>query len=157
MTSFPGLADLYDEDDDEEIATVIRSPTAMALDMLLDDEPEDDAPTCVASAPSELFRNFTTLPRRSAAPPLPKGRPSFDSDQPMTLAELKAAHQVALTHERIARVEAQRREQGVLRANWLRESRRQQILKAWIAFFLLILAGCLSVIGWQLQLRGLLL
>ena len=64
MTSFPGLAHLYDENDDEEIQTVIRSPTDMSLHFLADDDSEDDVPTRVTTAPSEWMEEQAKRPAK---------------------------------------------------------------------------------------------
>ena len=154
MTSFPGISSLYDENDDDEIQTVIRSAANMSLHFLADDDSEDDVPTCVTTAPSELME---LLPKRRAKPiPAggPRARPRIDSEPVMTLTQLESAHRIALSHERLARRSAQRKEREIRLHVDLREHQRRRTLLACLAVSLCLLAACLTVIVWQLALRG---
>ncbi len=154
MTSFPGLASLYDENDDDEIQTVIRSPADMSLHFLADDDPEDDVPTCVTTAPSELIEQLAKRPAKPIPAAGPGARPSIDAEPLMTLTQLQAAHRIALSHERLARRSAQRKEREMRLNVDRREHQRRRTLITCLAVSLCVLAACLGVIGWQLAVRG---
>ena len=154
MTSFPGLANLYDENDDDEVQTVIRSPADMSLHFLADDDSEDDVPTRVTTAPSELMEQHAKRPAKPIPAARPAAGPRIDAEPFITLTQIQAAHRIALSHERLARRSAQRKEREMRLNVDRREHQRRRTLIACLAVSLCLLAACLTVIGWQLALRG---